>query len=75
MVNAASELLRPPKLLSGHSLSTTIEGVIHDCIVDLRARTKDAVATALHAALDEMEKKWPPEKSKYFTAPTFLEVI
>ena len=30
---------------------------------------------ALHDALDEMKKKFPPEGSKYPTTPTFLEVI
>lgn len=61
--------------MAGGPSATVVEKLIHERINDLRARTTGAVDAALQDALDEMKKKFPPERSKYPTTPTFLEVI
>jgi hypothetical protein len=62
-------------LSAGGLSATAVEDIIHARMNDLRTRTTGAVDAALHDALDEMKKKYPPEMSEHPTTPTFLEVI
>lgn len=75
LVQAPSAQSTPPELSAGGLSATAVQKIIHASMNDLRTRATGAVDAALHTALNEMKKKDPPERSKYSTTPTFLEVI